>query len=894
MKHDWKHSAPLVGLLVAARMFASIEASAQEVHVYDSFPPFTTTDDTRGLRRGTNQQVLVVPVISQDTAFDPENNLLDDFDPLIPNLRADLVTKFTKMNELWTEASYGEVSFDADVLERFYQMPRELDHYFNPTYVDPSLEGTQFLGPDVDVPGGMVRLFLHVTDSDEQTIDLTFGAADSPYTFAELQTAIEDDLGIVGDKVELTVQNCGGDCRQLLFEVAQVYVRAGSYIHLDIPASDADVLDALGLDRPDIALGTEQLTAVGGEYPVTTTVGQLLTLELENDAGATESFDWAMGADTFADAAAFIAGHGATNPEVTVTSDGGELLFDATTTLAGAIVRMSFTGPAGLLDALGVDESIEVDGTIHASATNTIRGDRRVSAGQALAAFLMNELTRSPASPGPRRFPNTPITAANEAAIDALVTAQIDPRRIVAVIFLDGPNKRAGASGGWIPMGIDNGGYRYEHMSNASIQIEFDFTTENTITHETGHNIGFPDLYNNSSGEYDPMLRYPSVWDMMDSSSDFAHPGVWAKEVDNGWLSATGANIDNFPEPVALETRRYVLTPQDLSTTDYDDALTGVPADRTLVKAIRLPLGFGIAGDDHFLLVQNRQAGQQFSQTLPQHAAAANPGGVYITDAINRRSFDFFRPTTRNYVHPLSNVAGLGAVDPIIDSAPDPDVDFLQTYPAYDGLTVDIVDEIAGPGALSDRPSYFVNVTREQKGFLELGITPWGAPPWESPDIWIEHGDKEVLSDVPLAGNGELARWAAGYNPAANDGKPLNWIRVKVTNSGTVDATDVQIRVRVNTPGGLGDSGAWTSLPLSEPVDIPREDSRILQVAGTRRLLLTRVCRPRSGRRPWAIATHGTIVPRRTSTASFPRRTARGDRHLSASISRTGARSRWR
>jgi len=103
--------------------------------------------------------------------------------------------------------------------------------------------------------------------------------------------------------------------------------------------------------------------------------------------------------------------------------------------------------------------------------------------------------------------------------------------------------------------------------------------------------------------------------------------------------------------------------------------------------------------------------------------------------------------------------------------------------------------------------SYLVDITREQDDFLDLRIAPWGAPPYESPDIWIENGDKSgaELSAVPLEGNGDDTRWSDSYDPADNDGNPLNWVRVLVTNGGTVDATDVEVLVRVNTPGGLGD-----------------------------------------------------------------------------------------
>ena len=140
---------------------------------------------------------------------------------------------------------------------------------------------------------------------------------------------------------------------------------------------------------------------------------------------------------------------------------------------------------------------------------------------------------------------------------------------------------------------------------------------------------------------------------------------------------------------------------------------------------------------------------------------AANRGGLYLTDTITQKVFDYFTITTRNYVHPLTDRPLTGSnVRPILDATPSADIELPMTYPAYAGLNIDIVDEIPGPGAAADRPTYIVEISREQSDFLDLAVTPWNAPPYESVDIWIEHGDKAEadLSTVPLAGNGEPAR----------------------------------------------------------------------------------------------------------------------------------------
>ncbi|MGE0353191.1 MAG: hypothetical protein AB7I33_07410 [Gemmatimonadales bacterium] len=805
--------------------------SAQQVHVYDARPPaLGTTTIFSVTKSDLNQPVLVIPVISQDTPFDPVNN------QLAPALLANLQNNFQQTSDFWLENSYGRVSFQATVLDRFYQMPRGLDFYFNPAYVTPELKGTDIGAEPVAVPAGNVRLILHISDADETAITVTFAAAGGPYTYAQLQTLIETAIGPGG---KLTLGSIAATHR-LDFTVPTTHTQAGTFVHLDYAASNAAVLDALGLDRPNEELGIPRVTGRGAQFPLTTQAGWSFTLTITNDAGTPEAFTWNPPAATYNTAADFVASQGTAVAGATITAAGGELRITLAPTIPGAIVQADFSGTAALLDGLGLDESTEADGVINYSSRNTVKGDRSLIMGQAVAAYMLNELTRPPdPAPAVDPIPNMAITAANKAAIDALMAANIDIYRAIVVVFTDAPNKRAGGAGGYVNAGIDNGGFLYEYQTFASGQIAFDFSDAMTIAHETGHNIGFPDLYNNSDGSYDPALLFPNNWDVMHAQTRFPHTGVWDKELDAGWLTANGAAIQGVDVPAALgatNTGNFVLTPLEFGTAQYDALLAAVPG-RTIVKAIRLPLGLGMAANDHFLFISNRQRGATFSQLLPQKAGAPAVGGVYVTDGISRSSFDFFKPTTRNFVHPLSDLPPLATGDavPILDNAPNPDLNLLASYPAYDGITLNIVGQVAGPAPFNDRPSYLVDITREQKDFLDLRITPWGAPPYESPDIWIEHGN-EPLSAVPLPGNGEAARWSPDYDPAANGGVPLNYIRVKVSNTGTVDATGVQVRVKVNTPGGMGDDGTWVTMPLSDLKDIPAGGSAIFDIPWTPRV----------------------------------------------------------
>jgi len=804
---------------------------AQSVHVYPANPGWNGSTPVGGVTAtGLNQRILVIPVVTQGTAFNPAAN------DLAPAILANLTNAFAVVNDFWSENSYQQLSFQTTVLNRFYQMPLPVGDYFNPDYVAPKLVGTA-LGPEpVTVPAGHFRITLHISAADETPIVVDLAAG--TMTRGALRDAIAAELG-VGDKLAVALAGAG-DATRLEFTVGQTYVSAGTYVHLDYAASDQAVLDAVGLDRPVVTLAPVTLTTRGAVFPVTSAAGETITLTLTNDAGATEVFAWTPGAATFASAAAFVTAQGTAVANATITAAaGGQLQFTVTPTLAGAIARAVFTGPDLLLDGLGLNASTEADGVITFSARNTVKGDRRLILGQAVAAFMLNELTVAHATAPPTgAIPTLAITAGNKAAIDLAMAANVDPFNSIAVVFLDAPNKRAGATGGYLSVGIDNGGFLYEYQTHASGQVAFDFTTAPTFTHETGHNIGFWDLYNNSSGSYDPSLLYPNDWDVMHNQGQLPHTGLWHKELIAHWLSASGAAIGSVDVPPGFGDTRdghFLLTPLELGQAEYD-ALLGAAPGRQVVKGLKLPLALGAAGDDHFLLVHNRQAGALFSSLLPQKPGAPARGGMYVTDAINLNGSGFF-PTTRNFDHPLTDVPLLAGSDvsPILDAAPAADIDLLHAYPAYDGITLDIVGQVAGPGALNGRPSYQLDVHRVQRDFLDLRITPWGAPPYESPDIWIEHADG-TLSATPLAGNGEPARWSPDYDPAANGGNPLNWIRVQVTNSGTVNATMVQVQVKVNTPGGMGDDGTWVTLPLSAGQDIPAGGTAIFNLPWTPRV----------------------------------------------------------
>lgn len=81
-------------------------------------------------------------------------------------------------------------------------------------------------------------------------------------------------------------------------------------------------------------------------------------------------------------------------------------------------------------------------------------------------------------------------------------------------------------------------------------------------------------------------------------------------------------------------------------------------------------------------------------------------------------------------------------------------------------------------------------------------IIPWGAPPWETADIWI---------DSEKNGFGTYRYTDGAGNPTGNGDDAWvnhsNRVNVRLRNIGPGTATNVRVQVFVNSPPGMGDAG---------------------------------------------------------------------------------------
>jgi len=288
------------------------------------------------------------------------------------------------------------------------------------------------------------------------------------------------------------------------------------------------------------------------------------------------------------------------------------------------------------------------------------------------------------------------------------------------------------------------------------------------FTHEMGHLIGLPD-------EYDPVTSYArGYWTTMDGANDRQYAG-WEKDYRLAWITAPGnVMVLARPSPGSPDLDQTF----DLLPTAAQDTVANV---YTTLKIVSSPsVHYYVEARDH--IGTNVSDAAAANHVVLMEAADAWPPGIWPRRNLN-----------------LQSVLASGGPS----ATPDPNVEVAFT-------TVN-----AGP------PETFnVRVRLKAQAQPDPSITPWGAPPWESPDVWVDSsreggGFDDPATAVPKADNGEAA-WV----------NHVNRVYAKITNSGAADATGVRVKFSVNTPGGFGDAGQFVDLPLPAPVDIPAGASR--------------------------------------------------------------------
>ena len=285
--------------------------------------------------------------------------------------------------------------------------------------------------------------------------------------------------------------------------------------------------------------------------------------------------------------------------------------------------------------------------------------------------------------------------------------------------------------------------------------------------HEIGHWIGLPD-------QYDPVTAGGrGFWTTMDGA-DSRQYASWEKDHILTYITAPGS-VQELVRPSP-------------GSADYSNTFSILPTELVDSSAGALTTVKVKSSDSVHYYIEGRH---KFTDKVSDESANKY---VVVMEAVDAWPPGIYPKRTLNNQKVLN--AGDAAYQP------------------------DAITEITYTGVQAGSPeTYAVQVKIKAEEQPDPKITPWTTPPWESVDIWIDSereggGWDDPATAAAKAGNGEAA-WV----------NHVNRVYAKITNAGAADASDVQVRFRVNTPGGIGDAGTYVDLANPAKVDIPAGNS---------------------------------------------------------------------
>jgi M6 family metalloprotease-like protein len=280
------------------------------------------------------------------------------------------------------------------------------------------------------------------------------------------------------------------------------------------------------------------------------------------------------------------------------------------------------------------------------------------------------------------------------------------------------------------------------------------------IAHELGHHLGTPTHYADVRWFPGIVRDVITPWDIMGLSPTLNHFLGWPK-LERTWLPGSRVEIVGPPTTTMLD-RTVRLQPLEIAVGP---------------QLIRVPLRVG--APFYGYQIENRRQ-INGDERLPS-------GGVLLT-LVDESPNTILKTIVLDDPGSVgdNNQAALEVGDSYVDGG--------------NGVTIDYQAQNADIATVRIRYAPPPNPNPS--------ITPWGAPPWETPDIWI---------DSERNGWGTYRYTDGGGQPAGNGDDAwvahANRVHVRVRNTGPGPASTVRAEVYVNSPPGMGDAGAaWDYL----------------------------------------------------------------------------------
>jgi len=282
------------------------------------------------------------------------------------------------------------------------------------------------------------------------------------------------------------------------------------------------------------------------------------------------------------------------------------------------------------------------------------------------------------------------------------------------------------------------------------------------IAHELGHQLNLPTHYH--TFKWNGVNRDSiTPWGIMGASPGLNHFLGWAK-AQRKWITP-GSQIINIGPPSGQKIDKTIT-------------LRPIESVTTGVQLITIPIVS--SSIDKFIgyVVENKSKINGDENIPSQGVLISLVNGNF---GPGRKNIVMFDPNSPNNL----NLAPLEVGDTYTDSSHNIKI----TVVSQSGNNYRVRIQYGLPPTLKPDPQ----------------ITPWNAPPWETPDIWIDSQKNgwntykfKDTSGNPV-GNGDEA-WVGHANR----------LYVRIKNGGQGVATNVRVRIFINDPPGIGASGkSW-------------------------------------------------------------------------------------